>query len=89
MKSRISGKEIRSEYKTYKCGGKDCIDFEDMFHLDMINKLRITDDEYDMLLLKSTDEELGLLINGNPTYAGKRRIIEMMNNIKNLNNENK
>lgn len=79
MKSRISGKEIRSEYKTYTFKGKECIYLEDTFHLAIMHYLRLTDEEYDLLLSKVTDEQSDMLTNENPTFAEKREIINILN----------
>lgn len=86
MKSRISGKEIRSEYKTYKSNGKDCIYLEDMFHVSVMHFLRLTDDEYDMLLSKITGDEEELLIGDNPSFGDKRKILAIINRV--FKNEN-
>ena len=43
--------------------------------------LRLTDDEYDLLLSEITDEQSGMLLNENPTFAEKREVLTIINKI--------
>lgn len=81
MKSRISGKEIRSEFKTYMHKGKEYICAEDTFHLALMHYLRLTDEEYDLLLSEISDEQSDMLMNENPTFAEKRQVLTIINKI--------
>ncbi len=41
--------------------------------------LRITDDEYDFIAGEMTDEEMDNVLEEKPTFAQRRRIIEILN----------
>lgn len=43
------------------------------------NVYRISDDEYDNIAENATEEELGILLKENPTFAQKRQMIALLN----------
>lgn len=45
----------------------------------MKENLRITDDEYDFIAGEMTDEEMDNVLEEKPTFAQRRRIIEILN----------
>lgn len=45
----------------------------------MKQNLRITDDEYDFIAGEMTDEEMDNVMGEHPTFAQRRRIIEILN----------
>lgn len=50
-----------------------------MIDIAVKENLRITDDEYDFISEEMTDEEMGNALEEKPTFAQRRRIIEILN----------
>jgi hypothetical protein len=51
----------------------------DLFDNGIKSIYRINDDEFDHLCGVMTDDELNLFVNENPTFAEKRKMIELLN----------
>ena len=50
-----------------------------MIDVAMKGNLRITDDEYDHIAGEMTDEEMDSVMEEHPTFAQRRKIIEVLN----------
>lgn len=80
-KSRISGEEIRDHYNLNRDGS---VSLSDMFHLTLMNSLRLTDSEYDIFLeIVPEDDFLELFREGKIlSFNDKRYIVNLINRCK-------
>lgn len=70
-------KDIKFKFQEYKVGKPICI--FGMFDDQMKSAFNITDEEYDYLCEHMTDEETGVMVTENPTFAERRQMIEIRN----------
>lgn len=68
----------RKNDKTIDLGIKSAGMINDLFDNEIKLAFRITDEEYDYMAEKMTDEELGLLLEEKRTFAEKRKLIKML-----------
>lgn len=52
-----------------------------MLDVAMKSNLRITDDEYDHISEVSTDDDFDILMDEHPTFAVRRKIIQLLNKL--------
>lgn len=73
--SRIDRKNWLNKDIGYKSSGG----ILDLFDNQIKAVYRINDDEFDYLCGVMTDEETDIFVNQNPTFAEKRKMIELLN----------
>ena len=72
-------------YRTNKeCGIKTSGGLTDLFDNIIKSTWRLTDEEFDSILEKMTDEEMDLFLTEKPTFEEKRKMIILVERLLNL-----
>jgi len=72
-------------YRTNKeCGIKKSGGITDLFDNVIKSAWRLTDEEFDSILEKMTDEEMDLFLTEKPTFEEKRKMIILVERLLNL-----
>jgi predicted house-cleaning noncanonical NTP pyrophosphatase (MazG superfamily) len=78
--SRLSRKNRTNS----ECGIKTSGGITDLFDNVIKSAWRIDDEEYESILEKMTDEEMGLFLTEKPTFEEKRKMIILVERLLNL-----
>jgi len=73
--SRINRRNLDPSYMGLLCRGGIFDAFDNVIK----SYYRISDDEYDIIAEKASEDELGIFLDENPNFAQKRKQIELLN----------